>query len=115
MSWAKKNEISHTSNEERCVDEIMLFFSGYYEHIKAPGEVTEKVLNYVKVLARPMIMYQNDHPIHWTPVYAGGKVSKVPHMFWELSKLFRYLTTFKIILQQCKCVMEETANTISVS
>jgi len=21
-----------------------------------------------------MVMYQNDHPIQWTPVYAGGKV-----------------------------------------
>ena len=32
------------------------------------------VLNYISVMARPMVMYQNDHPITWTPVYAGGKV-----------------------------------------
>ncbi|KAG8330702.1 Voltage-dependent calcium channel subunit alpha-2/delta-4 [Homalodisca vitripennis] len=48
---------------------------GYYEHVKSVEEVTEKVLNYVKVMARPMVMYQNDHPIHWTPVYAGGKTN----------------------------------------
>lgn len=22
-----------------------------------------------------MVMYQNDHPIQWTPAYVGGKVS----------------------------------------
>lgn len=21
-----------------------------------------------------MVMYQNDHPLHWTPVYVGGRV-----------------------------------------
>lgn len=26
-------------------------------------------------MARPMVMYQNNHPIQWTPVYLGGKVS----------------------------------------
>lgn len=26
-------------------------------------------------MARPMVMYQNDHPIQWTPAYVGGKVT----------------------------------------
>ncbi|XP_075214887.1 voltage-dependent calcium channel subunit stolid [Lycorma delicatula] len=46
---------------------------GYYEHIKEESEVREKVFNYIRVMARPMVMYQNDHPIQWTAVYAGGK------------------------------------------
>lgn len=52
----------------------LLFCLGYYEHVQTLAEITDKVLNYIKVMARPMIMYQNDHPIQWTPVYAGGKV-----------------------------------------
>ncbi|BES90285.1 Calcium channel [Nesidiocoris tenuis] len=48
---------------------------GYYEHIDKPETIREKVLNYLKVMSRPMVMYQNDHPIHWTPVYAGGQVN----------------------------------------
>lgn len=24
-----------------------------------------------------MVMYQNDHPIHWTPAYVGGRVSEI--------------------------------------
>ncbi|GFG33999.1 hypothetical protein Cfor_04865 [Coptotermes formosanus] len=47
---------------------------GYYVRMSSTSEVKEKVLNYVSVMARPMVMYQNDHPIQWTPVYAGGKV-----------------------------------------
>ncbi|KAF6216261.1 hypothetical protein GE061_000601 [Apolygus lucorum] len=48
---------------------------GYYEHIDKPETIRQKVLNYLKVMARPMVMYQNDHPIHWTPVYAGGQTN----------------------------------------
>jgi hypothetical protein len=48
--------------------------SGYYVRVSSTSEAREKVLNYVSVMARPMVMYQNDHPIQWTPVYAGGKV-----------------------------------------
>jgi hypothetical protein len=42
--------------------------------VNSVTEAREKVLKYVSVMARPMVMYQNDHPIQWTPVYAGGKV-----------------------------------------
>ncbi|CAG9828462.1 unnamed protein product [Diabrotica balteata] len=37
-------------------------------------EIRENVLHYIEVLARPMVMYQNDHPIYWTPAYVGGRV-----------------------------------------
>ncbi|XP_049864524.1 voltage-dependent calcium channel subunit alpha-2/delta-3 isoform X3 [Schistocerca gregaria] len=46
---------------------------GYYVRIGSKSEVKEKVLKYISVMARPMVMYQNDHPIQWTPVYAGGR------------------------------------------
>jgi len=53
---------------------LTLNVAGYYVRVSSTSEVKEKVLNYVSVMARPMVMYQNDHPIQWTPVYAGGKV-----------------------------------------
>lgn len=48
---------------------------GFYTRIDEYDTIREKVLNYVNVMARPMVMYQNDHPIHWTPPFTGGKVS----------------------------------------
>nr|CAD7199593.1 unnamed protein product [Timema douglasi] len=50
---------------------------GYYVRVSSEEEAREKVLNYVSVMARPMVMYQNDHPIQWTPVYTGGKASNI--------------------------------------
>ncbi|XP_066588123.1 voltage-dependent calcium channel subunit alpha-2/delta-3 isoform X2 [Prorops nasuta] len=46
---------------------------GFYARIMKPEDVRPKVLEYIKVLARPMVLYQHDHPIHWSPVYVGGK------------------------------------------
>lgn len=38
------------------------------------GEVKEQVLKYVPVMARPMVMYRDKHPIVWTGVYADIEV-----------------------------------------
>ena len=61
-----------------CISVVVNCFTlnvaGYYVRVSSTSEVKQKVLNYVSVMARPMVMYQNDHPIQWTPVYAGGKV-----------------------------------------
>ncbi|KZC05430.1 Voltage-dependent calcium channel subunit alpha-2/delta-4 [Dufourea novaeangliae] len=46
---------------------------GFYARITDAEEIKSKVFEYVKVLARPMVLYQHDHPIHWSPVYVGGK------------------------------------------
>lgn len=62
----------------RRISEPLKFFhsfSGYYEHIQKSDEIREKVLNYILVMARPLVMYESDHPIHWSSVYPGGKVS----------------------------------------
>lgn len=47
---------------------------GYYEHVRRPEEIGEKVLNYLLVMARPLVMYENDHLIHWSSVYVDRKV-----------------------------------------
>ncbi|XP_017878460.1 voltage-dependent calcium channel subunit alpha-2/delta-4 isoform X2 [Ceratina calcarata] len=46
---------------------------GFYARITEMEDIKNKVFEYVKVLARPMVLYQHDHPVHWSPVYVGGK------------------------------------------
>ncbi|XP_027839354.1 voltage-dependent calcium channel subunit alpha-2/delta-3 isoform X4 [Aphis gossypii] len=50
---------------------------GYFEHIEDQRNLREKVLNYVLVMARPLIMYQTDHPVYWSPVYLASKVDNL--------------------------------------
>ncbi|XP_067207894.1 voltage-dependent calcium channel subunit alpha-2/delta-3 isoform X3 [Linepithema humile] len=49
---------------------------GFYARITNVDDIHDKVFEYVKVLARPMVLYQHDHPIHWSPAYVGGKSSR---------------------------------------
>ncbi|XP_016845340.1 voltage-dependent calcium channel subunit alpha-2/delta-3 isoform X2 [Nasonia vitripennis] len=49
---------------------------GFYARITNMEEIKSKVFEYIKVMARPMVLYQRDHPIHWSPVYIGGKSSR---------------------------------------
>lgn len=53
---------------------LIYFFLGFYTRVSEYDEVKEKVFHYIEVMARPMVMYQNDHPVQWTPAYVGGKV-----------------------------------------
>nr|XP_023023561.1 voltage-dependent calcium channel subunit alpha-2/delta-3 [Leptinotarsa decemlineata] len=46
---------------------------GYYSVIEFYDQIKESVLHYIEVMARPMVMYQHDHPIQWTPAYVGGR------------------------------------------
>ncbi|KAK9297490.1 hypothetical protein QLX08_008887 [Tetragonisca angustula] len=46
---------------------------GFYARITESEDVKSKVFEYIKVLARPMVLYQHEHPVHWSPVYVGGK------------------------------------------
>jgi len=52
-------------------------FIGFYVRITDADEIHNKVFEYVKILARPMVLYQHDHPIHWSPAYIGGKVNNL--------------------------------------
>lgn len=67
---------------------FIFFFSGYYTRITNAEEIKSKVFEYIKVLARPMVLYLRDHPRHWTPVYVGGKVSVQPIFFFFFSPDF---------------------------
>lgn len=46
--------------------------SGYYVQINSEDEARRRVIEYALVMARPMVMYQADHPIHWSHVFVGG-------------------------------------------
>ncbi|XP_031336712.1 voltage-dependent calcium channel subunit alpha-2/delta-3 isoform X2 [Photinus pyralis] len=50
---------------------------GYYTRISNLEDVERSILHYIAVMARPMVMYQNDHPIQWTPVYVGGRADSL--------------------------------------
>ncbi|KAJ1526252.1 hypothetical protein ONE63_009407 [Megalurothrips usitatus] len=46
---------------------------GYFNRLSNRKDVRAQVLKYVSVMSRPLVMYQNEHPVQWTPVYRGGK------------------------------------------
>ncbi|XP_022130225.2 voltage-dependent calcium channel subunit alpha-2/delta-3 isoform X1 [Pieris rapae] len=50
---------------------------GFHVTINDHSEIRAKVLHFVEVLARPLVMYQTIHPVHWSPVYVGGRSSSL--------------------------------------
>lgn len=48
---------------------------GYYVHLSDTAEVREMVLNYIPVMARPLVLGRHDHPVTWTQVYADLEVT----------------------------------------
>ena len=47
-----------------------LFTSGYFSQVSSMAQVKEEVLKYILVLARPLVLLKDVHPIRWTGVYA---------------------------------------------
>lgn len=48
---------------------------GYYVHLSTLAEVREQVLEYIPVMARPLVLNRTHHPIVWSHVYADVIVS----------------------------------------
>lgn len=48
---------------------------GYYVHLSTLAEVREQVLNYIPVMARPLVLNRTHHPVIWSQVYADVIVS----------------------------------------
>lgn len=48
---------------------------GYYVHLSTHAEVREQVLEYIPVMARPLVLNRTHHPILWSQVYADVIVS----------------------------------------
>merc|ERR1719481_1167503 len=47
---------------------------GYFTHVTTLAEVKEQVLKYIPVMARPLVLLREQHPIRWTGVYADIEV-----------------------------------------
>merc|ERR1719500_2252537 len=56
---------------------------GYFSQVTNMEEVKDKVLRYVSVLARPMVLVKNHHPVKWTGVYADLEVPHNPSI-WSI-------------------------------
>ncbi|XP_058802491.1 voltage-dependent calcium channel subunit alpha-2/delta-3 isoform X2 [Phymastichus coffea] len=70
FTYVVGGDSSQELNDMSCTNK------GYYARIINKEEINSKVVEYIKVLARPMVLYQRDHPIHFSPVYVGGKSSR---------------------------------------
>ncbi|XP_052864386.1 voltage-dependent calcium channel subunit alpha-2/delta-4 [Anopheles cruzii] len=46
---------------------------GFFVQVNGAEEARKKVVEYALVMARPMVLYQADHPVHWSPVFTGGR------------------------------------------
>lgn len=61
------------SGSRESMHSIACSNKGYYVQINTPEDAKKRVVEYALVMARPMVLYQADHPIHWSPVFVGGR------------------------------------------
>ena len=69
-----RKKINTVQKNHLPFNEMFLHFLCYFTHVTTLGEVKEQVLKYIPVMARPMVMYRDKHPIIWTGVYADIEV-----------------------------------------
>lgn len=50
---------------------------GFYVQINSETDARQRVIEYALVMARPMVLYQADHPVHWSPVFLGGRLTQL--------------------------------------
>ncbi|KAK7872369.1 hypothetical protein R5R35_006993 [Gryllus longicercus] len=56
---------------------------GFFVHLSTLSEVKEKVLEYIPVMARPLVLQKNEHPVIWTSVYADVADPKMTDWLWD--------------------------------
>ncbi|XP_037043821.1 voltage-dependent calcium channel subunit alpha-2/delta-4 isoform X2 [Bradysia coprophila] len=64
--------INGDSSSRENMHSIACTNKGYYVQINSEEEARRRVIEYALVMARPMVLYQADHPIHWSHVFVGG-------------------------------------------
>lgn len=60
------------SSSRESMHSIACSNKGFYAQVNSPEDAKQRVVDYALVMARPMVLYQADHPIHWSPVFVGG-------------------------------------------
>jgi len=49
--------------------------SGWFSHINSIMDIREEVYKYIPVIARPLVLQQEHHPVIWTPLFLNVEVS----------------------------------------
>ncbi|KAF7991534.1 hypothetical protein HCN44_008905 [Aphidius gifuensis] len=55
---------------------------GYYTHVHTQEEAQEQVLKYIPVVARPLVLQQNQHPVAWTHAYTDTSNPALAPWLW---------------------------------
>lgn len=66
---------------------------GFYAQINSPEDAKARVVDYALVMARPMVLYQADHPIHWSPVFIGGPSGNIGYVNEKQRRLVTTVST----------------------
>lgn len=61
--------------------------------INSPEDAKKKTIEYAFVMSRPTVLYQADHPIHWSPVFLGGKTGSLGEMDHKKRRLVTTVAT----------------------
>ncbi|XP_055382086.1 voltage-dependent calcium channel subunit alpha-2/delta-3 isoform X2 [Condylostylus longicornis] len=69
--------VNGDSGSKSTLHEIACSNKGFFARITNVEEARERVIDYALVMARPMIMYLNDHPVHWSPAFVAGKTGSL--------------------------------------
>jgi hypothetical protein len=56
---------------------ILFLWTGFYARVSNRQDAKEAALKHVEVLARPLVLYQNNHPIYWSPAFVDVKVKSL--------------------------------------
>jgi voltage-dependent calcium channel alpha-2/delta-3 len=56
---------------------------GFYVHINTLAEVREQVIEYIPVMARPLVLNRTHHPIIWSQIYADVVDTQLTDYEWE--------------------------------
>lgn len=73
--------------------EKLNFQLGFYAQINSPEDAKARVVDYALVMARPMVLYQADHPIHWSPVFLGGSSGNIGYVNERQRRLVTTVST----------------------
>ncbi|KAK8393329.1 hypothetical protein O3P69_013382 [Scylla paramamosain] len=85
---------------------------GYFVQVTTLAEVREQVLRYIPVMARPMVMYQEDHHHIWTGVYADVAGRRGAP---GLKEGYRLMTSVAVPVFDRKKTSMKTANLLGVA
>lgn len=67
-TYDKQSQLLYTNN-------IYFMFVGSFAHVHSKDEVLESVLEYIAILARPLVLQAEKHPVTWSHTFMDISVS----------------------------------------